>query len=318
MSGSAKQLAHAARILNQGFINRIKSQLHRFWLPYESASPEEAVRIFSALGDLFTADAEVNNTLSGVSGPVKDNADKVPTYLADGMRHSHVLQSLRVGGGGGDPSQVQLQVRYTNENPRDGRRQILLNYDIKLALVDELLPRIASLTIKPGSGIEGVDDFKPAYELNRVTSFASYWASLIEEANSKDAVARITETLPGLLHSDLHWVSPDGAERRSAADMAAFFASVHERILFSAHWLAELEVLPDGPTPADVPEGAHLIHCRLVFDWSGVARGAGSAPGPVLEARTQHHWTLVDVRGEPWPKLARAKVEALIPFRPME
>ena len=105
-----------------------------------------------------------------------------------------------------------------------------------------------------------------------------------------------------------------------------WFKSLPAQLLYSCHWSKNFKLLSINEIKENMSERGlnnfdnlinnqqnNLICFSVGFDWLGVLNDYKG----LLEAETKHYWVLVDNENEAFPKLARATVQLMVPFRPI-
>lgn len=166
------------------------------------------------------------------------------------------------------------------------------------------------------------------YTENRALSFVYTWLTALEAANEKTANERLLkEGFFGkmIYNDDFFWHTTN--DWKSKDDVEKWFKSIPTQVMHSYHGLPrfELKSLDDIKkamcddalkTLDDIvkKEGIDKLICfEMEFDWNGLVVDGKT----LLEAHTKHNWILIDNKEDDLPRLTRANVEQLVPFRPL-
>ena len=158
-------------------------------------------------------------------------------------------------------------------------------------------------------------------------SFIYSWLSALEAGNEKTANEKILKDgfFRSVIYDNFFWHTTN--DWKSADDVEKWFKSIPSQVKHSYHGLPafklkSLDEIKKAMTDDALKtldevvkkEGEEKLICfEMEFDWNGLVVDGTT----LLEAHTRHNWILVDNKDDDIPKLARANVEQLVPFRPL-
>lgn len=263
------------------------TQLHRWWLIYESPQPEIH---FDILSDDIVVDSATGQ-LKGLEAYKKRLID------FKGWKNAHHLQNSKVWQKNAQEIELQAEIVYQNIRPDGQKLAYLISYEATLEKQKGQLPRFKLIKLRP---LKTLDDttFVSAYEDNRLRSFTHYWLYLMETAHG-DA-----KPFQELLSSKFSLAMGGPQPYTKFADFAAWYKSVPSWLAKSSHTVQNMEAKAVGE---------NLINAKLSFDWQGLSRD-----GKPMVARTAHQWVLEDQASRRFPTMKEMKVDVLVPFQKVQ
>lgn len=268
------------------------TQFYRWYVLYERPITPE--RVEHQL-EILAPDVQIDGARGKGTGHAAYR--EVVAALPTAERHAHHIQRTKITRRDATTTDLEADIVYHMSGPDKSVVSHALHYTTTLRDEPGRLPVFTSITIKP-TGPGNATAFADAYAHNRATSFLHYWLWRIEDVTGSAEPFRELLAEDGLALE----FSTSGTPLTSFDQFAAWHAKTTAMVKQSSHVPENVKIEPRG-------DGVHLA---ADFRWRGV-----TADGKAMAALTHHEWDLID-RGERFPRLRRAKVVQVEPFRPVE
>lgn len=245
--------------------------------------------------DVLAPDVVLRTSLGDVQGHETYRA--AVSALPDWQNTHHVTQAFTAIDAEGRAS-LTARIRYENIGilPDGQVQESEISYSVNFTREEDLLPKIAAITIIPEAPKAG-EVFEDAYPEMRARSLLHYYLAIVEDP-SRDA-----EPAREIFSDSFSLAFPSG-DITDFKGFAAWLAGTAEQIKASTHRIENLKMV----STSDI-----AMTFEFELDWAGFA-----LDDTELVARTKHVWSIENNIADRFAMITSVDVEILEPFRPKE